>query len=122
VHISTFQRVHLAEANTAYAMWQVLVAVHVQQVPSTCFSVYNDLFSIAKGAEETLPAVASCVEIALACVHKLRPKTITGDNGKPCIYSFKDLKDKLALMAMLCALPRNKYTNFVLSLYPHREP
>jgi hypothetical protein len=51
-HISTSQRVHLAEADTAYAMWQVLVAVHVQQVPGTCFSVYNDLFSIVKGAED----------------------------------------------------------------------
>jgi hypothetical protein len=90
--------------------------VHVQQVPSTCFSVYNDLFSIAKGAEEMLPAVASRVEIALACVHELRPETITGDDGKPRVYGVKDLEDKLALMAMLRALPRNKYADFVLSL------
>jgi hypothetical protein len=83
VHISTSQRVHLAEANTAYAMWQALVAVHVQQVPGMCFSTYNNLFSITKGAEETLPAVASRVEIALACVRELRPETFTGDNGKP---------------------------------------
>jgi hypothetical protein len=75
-HISTSQRVHLAEANTAaYAMWQALVAVHVQQVPGTRFSAYNDLFSIVKGAEETLPAVASRVEIALARVRELRPET-----------------------------------------------
>jgi hypothetical protein len=50
-HISTSQRVHLAEANTAYAMWQALVAVHVQQVPGTrtshrCLSSYHDLQSI----------------------------------------------------------------------------
>jgi hypothetical protein len=115
-HISTSQHVHLAEAKTAYAMWQVLLAVHVQQVPGTCFSTYNDLFSIAKGAEETLPAVVSCVGIALAHVCKLRPETIMGDNSKPCIYSVKDLEDKLALMAMLRTLPHNMYTNFVLSL------
>jgi hypothetical protein len=111
-----YQRVHLAEANTAYAMCQALVAVHIQQVPGTPFSAYNNLFSIAKGAEETLPAVASCVEIALACVRKLHPKTITGDDGKPCVYGVKDLEDELVLMAMLCALPRNKYADFVLSL------
>jgi hypothetical protein len=115
-HISTSQRVHLAEADTAYAMWQVLVAVHVQQVPGMRFSAYNDLFSITKGAEETLPAVASCVEIALACVRKLRPETITGDDGKPRVYGVKDLEDKLVLMAMLRALPRNEYADFVLSL------
>jgi hypothetical protein len=97
-------------------MWQALVTVHVQQVPGTCFSTYNDLFSIAKGAEKTLPAVASRVEIALARVRKLRPETITGDNGKPCIYGVKDLEHKLALMAMLRTLPRNKYANFVSSL------
>jgi hypothetical protein len=115
-HISTSQRMHLAEANTAYAMWQVLVAVHIQQVPSTCFSAYNNLFSIAKGAEETLPAVASCVEISLARVCKLCPKAIMGNNGKPRIYGVKELEDKLALMAMLCAPLRNKYANFVSSL------
>jgi hypothetical protein len=115
-HISTSQRVHLAEANTAYAMWQALVAVHVQQVPGTRFSTYNNLFSIAKGADKTLPAVASCVKIALACVHELHPKTITGNDSKPCIYGVKDLEDKLTLMAMLRTLPCNKYANFVLSL------
>jgi hypothetical protein len=115
-HISTSQHVHLAEANTAYAMWQALVAVHVQQVPGMRFSTYNDLFSIAKGAEETLPAVASCVEIALARVRDLRPETITGDNGEPRIYSVKDLEHKLALMAMLRTLTRNEYADFVLSL------
>jgi hypothetical protein len=33
-----------------------------------CFSAYNELFSVAKGADETLPAVASCIENALARV------------------------------------------------------
>jgi hypothetical protein len=115
-HISTSQPVHLAEADTAYAMWQALVAVHVQQVPGTRFSAYNNLFSITKGAEETLPAVASRVEIALARVRELRPETITGDNGKPRVYGVKDLEDKLALMAMLRALPRDEYADFVSSL------
>jgi hypothetical protein len=103
-------------------MWQVLVAVHVQQVPGTCFSTYNNLSSIAKGAEETLPAVASCVDIALACMCKLRPKTIMGDNSKPCIYGITDLEDKLALMAMLCAVLRNGYADFVLSLMRTKDP
>jgi hypothetical protein len=97
-------------------MWHALVEVHVQQVPGTCFSAYNGLFCIAKGAEETLPAVTSRVEIALARVRELRPETITGDNGKPRIYGVKDLEDRLALMAMLHALPHNEYTNFVSSL------
>jgi hypothetical protein len=107
---------HLAEADTTYAMWQALVVVHVQQVPGTCFSAYNNLFSITKEAEETLPAVASRVDIALARVRKLRPETITGDDGKPRVYGVKDLEDEPALMAMLRALPRDEYTDFVLSL------
>jgi flagellar biosynthesis protein FliQ len=61
------------EVNTAYAMWQALVAVHVQQVPGMHFSVYNNLFSVAKGAKEMLLAFAPCILIALACVCKLRP-------------------------------------------------
>jgi hypothetical protein len=111
-HISTSQRVHLAEADTAYAMWQALVAVHVQQVPGMRFSAYNNLFSIAKGTEETLPTVASRVEITLACVRELRPKTITGDNGKPRVYGVKDVEDELALMAMLRTLLCDEYADF----------
>jgi hypothetical protein len=58
-------------------MWATSKAVHVQQVPGMRFNTYNDLFSIVKGPEETLPISASHVEEAMARVVELCPKQIT---------------------------------------------
>jgi hypothetical protein len=114
-HISTTQCVHIEGETSAYAMWQALLKIHMQQVPGTCFSAYNKLFSIVKRPKDTLPAVAARVKAAIACIKELCPATVTVA-GASVAYTIKHLDDKLALMAMLCALPRNKYGDFILLL------
>lgn len=114
--IACTQRVHLEGATTAYLMWQALLKVHMQSVPRTCFSAYNELFSIVKDANETLPAVAARVKQALARVKELQPIAVTAVSAgaqTTLAYSINHLDDELALMAMLRALPRNEYGNFV---------
>jgi hypothetical protein len=112
-HVSTRQCMHIKGETSAYAMWQALLKIHMQQVPGTCFSAYNKLFSIVKRLKDTLPAAR--VKAAIACMKELRPATVTVA-GALVAYTIKHLNDKLALMAMLCALLRNKYGNFILSL------
>jgi hypothetical protein len=93
------------------------------------FSAYNDLFSITKGPEETLPAVASHVEEAMARVVELRPQQITEVSASPGggtaqttrAYAIGDLDNELALMAMLRALPREEYADFVSSLMHQKD-
>jgi hypothetical protein len=111
-HISTTQRMHIKGETSAYAMWQALLKVHMQQVPGTCFSAYNKLFSIVKRPEDTLPAVAARVKAAIACVKELRPATVTVA-GTSVAYTIKHLDNKLVLMTILCTLQRNKYGNFI---------
>jgi hypothetical protein len=115
VHISTMQRMHIKGETSAYTMWQALLKIHMQQVPGTCFSAYNKLFSIVKRPKDTLPALAACVKAAIARIKELCPATVTVA-GASVAYTIKHLNDKLALMAMLCALPHNKYGNFILLL------
>jgi hypothetical protein len=95
---------------------------------STIVTPPNDLFSIVKGPEETLPAVASRIEEAIARVIELRPKQITEVSTSPSgftqttrDYAIGDLNNKLALMAMLRALPREEYTDFVSSLMQQKD-
>jgi hypothetical protein len=93
------------------------------------FSVYNGLFSIVKGQEETLPAVASRVEEAIVRVVELRPAQITEVTASPSggstqitrAYAIGDLDNKLAFMAMLRSLPREEYADFVLSLMRQKD-
>jgi hypothetical protein len=80
-HISVTQRVHIEGESTAYAMWQALIKVHVQQVPGMRFNAYNDMFSIAKAPAEDLTSVAACAKQALARVQELRPATVTDSTG-----------------------------------------
>jgi hypothetical protein len=129
-HLSRSQRTHVVDWHHDPAkMWATLKAVHVQQVPGMRFSAYNNLFSIVKGPEETLPAVASRVEEAIARVVELRPATITESSASPGggsvqstrDYTIGDLNNKLALMAMLRALPREEYADFVSSLMRHKD-
>jgi hypothetical protein len=64
-------------------MWATIKAVHVQQVPGMRFSTYNNLFSIIKVLEETLPAIATRIEEAVARVIELRPEKITEVTARP---------------------------------------
>jgi hypothetical protein len=114
-HVSTTQRVHIEGETSAYTMWQVLLKIHMQQVPRTCFSVYNELFLIVKRRKDTLPAVATRVEAAIARIKELHPAAVTVA-GTLVAYTIKHLDNELALMAMLRALPRNKYGDFILLL------
>jgi hypothetical protein len=106
-HLSRSQHVHIKGIeDDPSAMWDTLAAVHEQQVPGMQFNAYNKLFGIIKGAEESLPSVAGCISEALICVQSLCPSGFT----------LETLDNKLALMAMLRALPCNQYSNFVSSL------
>jgi hypothetical protein len=107
----------------------MLKSVHLKQVPGMRFSTYNDLFSIVKGLEETLPAVVSRIEEAITRVVELRPARITESSASPGggsvqtthNYAIGDLNNELALMAMLRALPRKEYTDFVLLLMRQKD-
>jgi hypothetical protein len=117
--ISATQHVHLKGTDSTYEQWQVLLKVHMQSIPGTCFLAYNELFSITKQANKMLPAVSACVKHALAHVKELCPDTVTVitarlSTTKP--YSIKHLDNELVLMAMLWTLLHNKYGDFVLSL------
>jgi hypothetical protein len=107
---------HIEGESTAYAMWQALIKVHVQQVPGMRFNAYNNMFSIGKAPGKDLTSVATCAKQALARVQELRPATVTHSTGASIAYGIQHLNDELALMAMLRALPRNKYGDFVSSL------
>jgi hypothetical protein len=115
-HVLVTQRVHIEGESTAYTMWQALIKVHVQQVPSMRFNAYNNMFSIAKAPSKNLTSVAARTEQALARIQELRPTTVTDSTGASIAYGIQHLDNKLALMAMLRALPHDEYGNFVLSL------
>jgi hypothetical protein len=124
-HLSRSQRTHVVNCHDDPAkMWATIKAVHVQQVPGMRFSAYNDLFTIVKGPEETLPTVASRVEEAIARVVELRLAQITEVTASPSggtaqitrAYAIGNLDNELALMAMLRSLPHEEYADFVSSL------
>jgi transposase InsO family protein len=129
-HLSRSQHTHVVDCHDDPAtMWATIKAVHIQQVPGMRFSAYNDLFSIVKGPEETLPAVASRVEEAIARVVELRPAQITEVTASPSggsaqitrAYAIGDLNNELALMAMLRSLPREEYADFISSLMRQKD-
>jgi hypothetical protein len=129
-HLSCSQRTHVAGChNNPAEMWETIRNMHVQQVPGMRFSAYNDLFSIFKGPEETLPAVVSRVQEDIARVVELRPATVTESSASPGggsiqatrDYSVGNLDNELALMAMLRALPCGEHVDFVLSLMRQKD-
>jgi hypothetical protein len=76
-HLSRSQQTHVKDKGLdAKGIWDALKLVHVQQVPGMRFSAYNELFSVTKGADKMLPAVASRVEDALARIKELRPANL----------------------------------------------
>jgi transposase InsO family protein len=119
-YLSCSQQTHVKDKGSdAKGIWDALKLVHVQQVPGMRFSAYNELFSVTKGADETLPAVASCVEDLLARVKELRPAVVRLATGT-CDYGVNDLDNELALMAMLRALPR-EYGDFMSLLICQKD-
>jgi hypothetical protein len=104
IHLSQSQRAHVRGIeDDPIAMWDKLLSIHSQQVPGMCFSAYNELLSVTKQPDESLQSVAGRVSKALVRVQELRPESFT----------IVQLNEELAIMAMLCALPRDIYRNFV---------
>jgi hypothetical protein len=99
-HVLVTQRVHIKGESTTYAMWQVLIKVHVQQVPGMCFNAYNNMFSIAKAPGKDLTSVATRVEQSLACIQQLCLNTVTDSSGASIAYGVQHLDNNLALMAL----------------------
>jgi hypothetical protein len=111
-HLSPSQRAlvrHYKEDPAA--MWGKLLKIHSQQVPGMRFGMYNTLFSIVQQPDELLQAVAGRASEALARVQELRPES----------FPIAMLDDKLAIMAMLCALPRKHYGKFVSALMRQKD-
>jgi hypothetical protein len=120
-HLSRSQQTHIKDKGLdTKGIWDALKLVHVHQVPGMRFLVYNKLFSITQGADETLPVVASRVEDTLTCVKELRLAIVRLATGT-CNYGIDDLNNELALMAMLWALPREEYTNFMSLLLRQKD-
>jgi transposase InsO family protein len=111
-HLSPSQRalVHSYKEDPA-AMWGKLLKIHSQQVPSMRFGVYNHLFSIVQQQDKSLQTVAGRVSKALACVQELCPDSFT----------IAMLDNKLAIMAMLQALPCEHYGEFVSALMRQKD-
>jgi hypothetical protein len=107
IHLSQSQRAHVRGIeDDPIAMWDKLLSIHSQQVPGMRFGAYNELLSVTKQPDESLQSVAGCVSKALVRVQELRPE----------LFTIVQLDDELAIMAMLRALPRNVYGDFVSSL------
>jgi hypothetical protein len=106
--IAPSQRVHVKglEGN-APGMWAALIAVHLQQAPGTRVSAYNELFGIVKGPNESLTHLVSCVSDAMGRIQELHPATD---------FNIVKLDEELQLVAMLRALPRAEYGDFMSSL------
>jgi len=100
------QRTHFNGAiGIASDMWKKLEAVHRQKQPVNRFIAYQDLFSIYKGEDETLPALVARVKTASNRVKLLRPKD----------DKTYDLDDELACMVLIRALPE-AFSSFRSSL------
>ena len=77
----------------------------MQQKASTCFVAYDEFFTIRKRPEESLSALSTRVEQAMAWIQQLCPFTFT----------LKTSDDELSCMAMMHALG-NEYKHFTSSL------
>jgi hypothetical protein len=107
IHLSQLLRAHVRGIkDNPIAMWDKLLSIHSQQVPSMRFGAYNKLLSVTKQPDESLPSIAGHVSKALICVQELRLE----------FFTIVQLNNELTIMAMLHALPRNVYGDFVLSL------
>jgi hypothetical protein len=107
IHLSQSQCAHVRGIeDDPIAMWDKLSSIHSQQVPSMRFGVYNELLSVTKQPDESLQSVVGRVSKALVCIQELRPESFT----------IVQLDEELAIMAMLRALPRDVYGDFVLLL------
>ncbi|KAF9263874.1 hypothetical protein L218DRAFT_808190, partial [Marasmius fiardii PR-910] len=99
------------------AIFDTLKSIHIQQKTRNRWNALNDLLSIQKLPDETLPSLSSHVNTALTCLQQLTPTTIarptamvTGSSETP--YTLQDLYNNLEAMALVCSLPED-YDNFI---------
>ncbi|KII82896.1 hypothetical protein PLICRDRAFT_78957, partial [Plicaturopsis crispa FD-325 SS-3] len=85
-----------------------LLEVHMDKRPGTCFNAYDNLFSIQKRNNDSLPALVARVQAAMRDVINLRPASFT----------LATLDDELRAMAMIRALP-SEFDAFTSSLMLH---
>jgi gag-polypeptide of LTR copia-type len=100
------QKVHVKDLKAdPAAMWAKLESVHLQKKPGTRFNAYDNLFSIRKEDNETLPALMARAEKASQDIKSLRPSHFTLDM----------LDKELLAMSLIRALPA-EYNTFASSL------
>lgn len=100
--LSPGQKTHIMScADDPVAIWTKLESVHEAKEPSTRFNAYDDLFSIRKDSDESLPALIMRSEQAVQLIKNRRPSGFTID----------DLDAELQCMALIRALP-DEYATF----------
>ncbi|KAH7903728.1 hypothetical protein BJ138DRAFT_984732, partial [Hygrophoropsis aurantiaca] len=86
------QKVHINDiAENPILMWAKLAEVHVQKRPGTRFNAYDNLLSIRKNDDESLPGLVTRVEEAAYRIKDLQPLSFSTD----------DLLGELQCMAMI---------------------
>lgn len=68
------QRTHLAGIEEdPVKIWAKLESVHLQQHPGACFNAYDNLFSIRKKEDKSLPALSPRIKETMLRIKNLRP-------------------------------------------------
>ena len=66
------QRVHLRGfEEDPVKMWELLEAAHLSKKPGARFNAYDDLFSIRKQSDESLPSLVAHIEQAMQLIKNL---------------------------------------------------
>ncbi|PBK90679.1 hypothetical protein ARMGADRAFT_885988, partial [Armillaria gallica] len=88
-------------------MWDKLKATYQQRKPITRFTAYDSFFSIRKEDAESLTDLYSRVTRSMTEIRNLRPAH----------FGLSQLNEELQCMALIHALPRPEYNNFVTLLF-----
>jgi hypothetical protein len=105
--LSTSQKVHLEGKETnPVGIWKALEAAHLHRAAGTRFNAYDELFSIRKAPDESLPSVLTRVEQAFLRLKALRPSSFT----------LAESDAELTIMASIRALPADEFGAFTSSL------
>lgn len=104
--LSPGQKMHINNVtDDPVGIWDALRKVHESQKPANRYNAYDDLFSVRKQADETLPALVMRTEQIVHLIKNLRPTTFT----------IQDLDDELQCMALIRALP-DEFATFASTL------
>ena len=84
------------------AVWEALAAHFEQKRPATRFASYEALLSVQKRDDESLFALAMCVETALQSVQ----------NACPLDFTLEQMHSDPACMALIRSLPAKDFSSF----------